>query len=155
MTDDMLQQASRTIEKAERSTTRAEVSEDPWIRAYRGGPPQDLGAEEVLNALLKARRSRRQSGTNLLSASGPDTIARAGFALDLLSAIVPRRIANEEIGDALEVIHELAKAQRPRFFIYIKVITTYWWVLLHTLLHYGERVAGIVSLARGKGGDKE
>ncbi|MBN1208931.1 MAG: hypothetical protein JXB05_28995 [Myxococcaceae bacterium] len=68
----------------------------------------------------------------------------------MLSALVPRRIANEEISDALEVVHHMARAGRPKCFIALKVATTYFWVGVHTLLHCAERVAGIVKVITGK-----
>ncbi|HEX8703269.1 MAG TPA: hypothetical protein VF815_30815, partial [Myxococcaceae bacterium] len=42
-------------------------------------------------------------------------IEQASKALDVLEALVPRRIANEEIGDAQEYIHRMVKAHRPRW----------------------------------------
>lgn len=82
--------------------------------------------------------------------AGPRTIARAERWLDLLSALIPRRIVGEEIADAREMIHQMAQAGRPKCFIAIKVATTYFWLVVHTLLHFGERVAGIVKVVTGK-----
>jgi hypothetical protein len=88
-----------------------------------------------------------------LRVARPRTIRKAEHALDLLSSLVPKRIANEEIGDALEQIHAMAKARRPRWFIYLKVGTTFIWVTVHTGLHYAERIAGIIGKATGGKGD--
>jgi hypothetical protein len=102
----------------------------------------------------KKPKSQKSSRFNWGRPAGPRTVAKAEHALDLLSALVPQRIASEEIGDAVEVIHQMVKAGRPKWFVALKVSTTFFWVGVHTLLHYAERVAGIVSLARGKG-DKD
>ncbi|MFP2905950.1 hypothetical protein ACLESD_13010 [Pyxidicoccus sp. 3LFB2] len=85
--------------------------------------------------------------------AGARSLHRATSALDFLGTLVPKRIANEEIGDALEQIHAMVKARRPRWFITIKVSTTFFWVAVHTGLHYAERVAGIIGKATGGKGD--
>jgi hypothetical protein len=95
-------------------------------------------------------RRIRTSWRRSLQPASSRTIVCAERWLELLAALLPRRIANEEIADALEMIHQMAEAARPRCFIAIKVATTYFWVGLHTLLHCGERVAGIVKVVTGK-----
>lgn len=86
-------------------------------------------------------------------AAGTRTASAAVSALDFLSMLVPKRIANEEIGDALEQINAMVRARRPRWFINVKVATTFFWVTVHTLLHYAERVAGIIGKTTGGKGD--
>ncbi len=78
-------------------------------------------------------------------------IEQARKALDLLEALVPRRIANEEIGDAQEYIHRMVEARRPRWMIYVKVATTFFWTLTHSVLESLTRVA---SAMRGMSGRK-
>ncbi|WP_224361085.1 hypothetical protein [Hyalangium versicolor] len=118
-----------------------------YHRAYILG--KALGT--VAAMLLKPGKARRPKVKRF---AGSRTVERATYFLDLLSMVVPKRIANEEIGDAVELIHRMAKVRRPKWFIALKVATTYFWVGVHTLLHCAEQVAGIVSLARGKG-DKD
>lgn len=78
-------------------------------------------------------------------------IDQASTALDLLEALVPRRIANEEIGDAQEYIHRMVAAHRPRWMIYLKVATTYFWILTHALAASITRAADALrSLGGGK-----
>jgi hypothetical protein len=60
---------------------------------------------------------------------------RARRALELLQVLVPKRIADEEIGDALEVINALPAGPGSRWtrvLVWVKVITTYFWTILHT-----------------------
>jgi hypothetical protein len=73
------------------------------------------------------------------------TLDKATLALDVLSALVPKRIATEEIGDALEFIHEMKAKGRPAILVLLKVVTTFWWVTVHTGLHFAERALGIVK----------
>lgn len=78
-------------------------------------------------------------------------IDQASKALDLLEALVPRRIANEEIGDAQEYIHRMVAAHRPRWMVYLKVATTYFWILTHALAAVITRAADALrSLGGGK-----
>jgi hypothetical protein len=77
-------------------------------------------------------------------------IDQASKALDLLEALVPRRIANEEIGDAQEYIHRMVKAHRPRWMIYLKVGTTYFWILTHSLVSFIARAADAVRSLSGR-----
>jgi hypothetical protein len=81
------------------------------------------------------------------------SLATAEAAFAWLEAFVPKRIANEELGDALEFIGRMIDERRPRVLVRIKIATTCFWVLLHTGLHYSERVAGIWSTATGKNKD--
>lgn len=106
-------------------------------------------------ALAKVSFRMRLRGVIRLSTghAGARTMRTATLALDLLSMLVPKRISNEEIGDALEQIHAMVKARRPRWFIYVKVVTTFFWVGVHTGLHYAERIAGIIGKATGGKGD--
>jgi hypothetical protein len=82
------------------------------------------------------------------------TVDRATYALDLLSSLVPSRIANEEIGDALEIIHQLTKAGRPMLSVYLRVATTFFWVLVHSLLFHAERVLGALKAATSENDGK-
>ena len=107
----------------------------------------------VFKARVASRPPRPIPRATRTYAAGPRVVRKAACALDFLSAIVPKRIANEEIGDALEQIHAMATARRPRWFIYVKVATTFFWVAVHTGLHYAERVAGIIGKATGSKGD--
>lgn len=86
----------------------------------------------------------------MVGRAGPTTVRQAEYWLDLLSALVPKRIANEEIGDALEAIHRMVKAKRPKWFIYLKVATTCFWVGVHTVMHYARESAAILKAGAGK-----
>jgi hypothetical protein len=77
----------------------------------------------------------------------PSAVVRARHTLDVLGAYVPERIANEQIGDALELIHKLVLAGAPKWKVRAQVASTTFWVLAHTGLELALRVAGAVKKA--------
>lgn len=106
---------------------------------------------DFLNAAKKERHCRQKHSHAEMAHSAPlNPVERARVALDLLSAMVPARIANEEIGDALEIIHRMAAAKCPKWRIYLRVATTFFWVSVHTLSHSAERVAGGLKAVTGR-----
>lgn len=74
-----------------------------------------------------------------------EQVEYAARLLDLVSLIVPRRLAQEEIGDALERTHRLASLGRPRWEIWLKVSTTVFWVLVNSLREITSAVRGRAS----------
>jgi hypothetical protein len=119
-------------------------------------PETAMVVDQPLPKTLPPRAVKKPSPlSRLLRPAGPRTVETATYLLDIVSALVPKRISNEEIGDALEIICSMQKAGRPKWLVYLKVVTTFWWVILHTLLHYAERMAGILSLSAGKSDDKK
>jgi len=86
----------------------------------------------------------------------PRALAPAERSLDLLAILVPSRIANEEIGDALEIIHAMARDQRPAWAIYLRVARTFFWVGMHTVQHHVVGwLIGIVKIATSQGDDRK
>lgn len=67
-------------------------------------------------------------------------LARATRALNIIERLVDKRIADEEIGDAAEGILRMVEQGRPPRHIYLKVVTTIFWVLVHALRASGLRV---------------
>ncbi|WP_163998695.1 hypothetical protein [Pyxidicoccus caerfyrddinensis] len=126
------------------------VEDQDLVRSILAGLVLLCGAVFSVVQLWKFIGRARSISTR---AAGPQTIKLATNALDALAAIVPSRIANEEIGDALEFMLRMKKAKRPKSLIYAKVATTYAYVLVHTGLHYAERIAGIIGKATGGKGD--
>ena len=80
----------------------------------------------ILAALLFFFRRRR----------GPATVrhlARARRTFGILSALVPRRIADEELGDAEEDIERRITEGRPAIEVNLKIGATVFWTLVHAL----------------------
>jgi hypothetical protein len=75
-------------------------------------------------------------------------IRRSINILDSLSLFVPRRLAEEEIGDALERVQYLARLGRPRWQIWLKVATSVFWVCLNSLREIISAVRGRASVKR-------
>jgi hypothetical protein len=58
-------------------------------------------------------------------------IARAAWTFDVLSLIVPPRISNEEVGDAMERISSMVAAGQAPWRAYLLMVMTVFWVLVH------------------------
>ena len=63
-----------------------------------------------------------------------------GFSI--IELLVPKRLADEQIGDALEVIHRLARAGRPKWQIYLKAASAMFFVLLNTIREVSSSLLG-------------
>jgi len=68
--------------------------------------------------------------------------ARVATVFDLIELLVPRRIADEEIGDALELIGRLAAEGRPRWQIYLKAASATFFVLLNAVREVSSSLLG-------------
>ena len=74
---------------------------------------------------------------------------RAASVLGIVSAILPARVENEELGDALEGIEARIVAGCPRHEILLKIYATVFWLLWHTVLY---AVKGVTDALGRKGG---
>jgi hypothetical protein len=64
-------------------------------------------------------------------------------AFRIIALLVPRRVCEEELGDALEVLDHLYRVGAPRWHTRVKVCSTVFWVLINGLRE-------IVSAALGR-----
>lgn len=87
----------------------------------------------------------RKSTHRLWHESSILDIRRSINVLDSLSLLVPRRLAEEEIGDALERVRNLVRLGRPRWHVWLKVATTVFWVCLNSLREITSAVRGRAS----------
>jgi hypothetical protein len=120
-------------------------------RAVIGYCEQEGGLPHGLRNLFTVKRKPRSKSLRRREAQ---SLQRAERAFDALSALVPKRICNEEIGDALEDIHRMVAAKRPRWMISVKITSTFFWVLTHALWDYIIKVAGAVKAVTSKGDGK-
>lgn len=60
-------------------------------------------------------------------------LRRPMSVLDTVSLLVPRRLADEEIGDALEEIYRLVREDRPQLKVWLKVCSTVFWIGINSL----------------------
>ncbi len=76
-------------------------------------------------------------------------VSRAENTFDAFSALVPRRIADEELGDALEHIKtRVAAGASPRW-VYAKIVSTIVFVALHAIWAF---MTGAITKEKRKGG---
>lgn len=75
----------------------------------------------------------RSPETPRCEGSPSSTQKRAFWLLEAISLLVPRRISDEEIGDALELVGQLSQDKRPAWQIYLKVASTIFWVGLSAI----------------------
>ena len=66
--------------------------------------------------------------------------AHAVFRLAQL--LVPSRLSKEELGDALEVIHQLVRAHASAWKIYLKIATTVGWLTLNVVREVSSALLG-------------
>ncbi|HYH96549.1 hypothetical protein [Hyalangium sp.] len=108
------------------------------------------GREPLTSSSGKSEHS--PSGARQLEGSA---LSRAEHCLDLLADLLPPRIANEEIGDAVQVIHKMAKDHLPSWRIYQKAARTAIWVVIHTFQHWVVVwFLSVLKIAMGKSSDK-
>lgn len=88
----------------------------------------------TLRAPLRAR---------LLSMGHFGTSERAATVFHFVSAILPQRIADEGLGDALENIKARTMAGRPAWEIELKMWTTVLWAVVHSTEDTVVRIARI------------
>jgi hypothetical protein len=96
-------------------------------------------SDEATLAMEDVETLRRQE-TQLLHASR---------ALGFIELLVPKRIADEELGDAAEALLRLIEQRRPRWQVYLKVVTTIFWVLLNAFRASGRRVVRRTAKRKG------
>ncbi len=72
--------------------------------------------------------------------ASPTTLRRASNVLEYLTAFVPKRVADEEIGDALESIHR--NANLGRRYVWIKVVSTIVWVVVNAVREMASAILG-------------
>lgn len=60
-------------------------------------------------------------------------VGRVSKAFEFIDLLLPKRLADEEIGDALELMNRLVQEGRPRWQIYVKGASAVFFVLLNWL----------------------
>ncbi|WP_437982941.1 hypothetical protein [Sorangium sp. So ce117] len=78
-----------------------------------------------------------------------ERVARAQRAMLLVERVVgvvalcvPRRIVNEEIGDACEVIAEHFRRSSALWPAYVKLVTTVFWIVAHAIGYFTSQLRG-------------
>jgi hypothetical protein len=110
--------------------------------AYSRAQQANVQVERVraLEARAFAVRETRNHATQVeVRAQRTRMRARATRALDFVGLLVPKRIADEELGDAAEYIDGMIEQGRPRWQVYLKLVSTVLWVLFNAYRASGRR----------------
>jgi hypothetical protein len=67
---------------------------------------------------------------------------RGDRALGFISLVLPARIRNEDIGDAMEVLHRLKMEKKPAWQVYLKLVSTILWVMWATIIEVEHALVG-------------
>jgi hypothetical protein len=103
--------------------------------------------DSVLEAQTRHPLSKTPKKPPVMYGGGPavsdrtsvdDAIDRAAGWLQIAELILPPRIAGEEIGDLLEVIHNYRHEGRPAWHIYVRAITGILFAFWHS---FSEKIA--------------
>lgn len=78
------------------------------------------------------------------SPSAPEhqVVRRVEGFLGLLGRCTSARVANEELGDALELLHKLAGVGVPAWMLYAQAGVSAFWALVHTVQDAAHRLTG-------------
>jgi hypothetical protein len=80
------------------------------------------------------------------------TMCRVNRTFRFVSALVPKRLADEQIGDALELMAEHLKRSSARWPIYWRLAVTIFWLLVNALRdHFVAMLAGPMARKRTPG----
>lgn len=91
-------------------------------------------------AAAMLRKSRKQSPARVLN--------RAKGIFGLASALLPARVVDEELGDALEDVNRRLKEGRPRYEINLKIWGAVFWATFHSTSYALKRLGKAVSSFR-------
>jgi hypothetical protein len=123
-----------------------EISERELVREVARISRELSHLDEISDDELRRDNSSRVVGVERLTPRcSRDVVNQAVNALGRIPTWVPRRICEEEIGDALEQIHRFAREAAPGWEQQVrrKVMSTKFWVLVHAIRE-------VVSAALGK-----
>jgi hypothetical protein len=70
--------------------------------------------------------------------------------LGLLSLILPRRLRDEDLGDALEDLACLRRSGAPRWQLHVKVVSTVFWLSLNAVREISSALQGVFSPKKDK-----
>ena len=144
-----------TDEEAARQKERlhallAEPESEPFLLVRDWGlPPVEDAAgscEGIETAIAEAREAspqvRAKVAHSLLSADHPERPTAEPNLFRLMALILPRRLWEEELGDALEVLYALRSSGAPRWQISLKISSTFAWSLVNALREVMSAVTG-------------
>ncbi|PTL82157.1 hypothetical protein [Vitiosangium sp. GDMCC 1.1324] len=84
----------------------------------------------------------------------PELLLETLRLFDAVGAHIPRRISDEELGDALEAIHKMVQEGQPRWRIQVRILSTLFWVSAHSVQDCVHELVGTETAATGSGRTK-
>lgn len=124
----------------------AKYLRDNGFRAVKPGIYSKPGDESRGRAALRELASRYLSAQYQeleKRAQNQVAVRKAGAVLDFATLLMPKRLVNEEIGDAIEAMHIMAMDSGcPRWKIWLKVFTTCFWIGLNAMRNITSAVLG-------------
>lgn len=92
-----------------------------------------------LRHLLEMRSALK---ANAINGTSPNQPPMEPYLFRLFALVLPRRLWEEELGDALEVLHALRKSGAPGWQIRLKILSTVAWGLVNALREVMSAVTG-------------
>jgi hypothetical protein len=78
-----------------------------------------------------------------------EVLLEAARIFESLGAHIPKRVSDEELGDALEALHRMVKEGQPRWKLHARLLSTLFWASAHAVQDYLHHVAGAKTAALG------
>jgi len=88
---------------------------------------------EAMNAALSDALADLQLDREARRAKLARAAARSSWLLDFATVWVPARIANEEVGDAVQQMVRYADEGRPAWWLYAKAVSYVFWTAVHAI----------------------
>lgn len=93
---------------------------------------------------LEPQETGEEEGLLWVAPAAPEhpVVRRVEGFLGLWGRWASARVANEELGDALELIHKLAGVGVPAWMLYAQAGVSAFWALVHTVQDAAQRLTG-------------
>jgi hypothetical protein len=113
------------------------ISREVLIKFLKLNVRGDILAHEEMVQVLKNFKERLPSPADIAY-----SVEQEPRAFELLALIVPLRVYEEEVTDALEVLHTLKASGAPLWKYRLKISTTFCWALVNAIREVVSAVTG-------------
>jgi hypothetical protein len=128
-------------------TLIAEIQPDPVIVAEV--LDDDPSVEKKGKPLTPYTNANAAGSVEIIAPRGAE-FRLAAKVFDVVSAVVPERIANEELGDALEEMQRRMSCGGATWWVYVKLASTLFWISMNAVR---EIAAALLGKSRPKHND--
>jgi hypothetical protein len=109
-----------------------EFSEDGLTTSRRGVLGTPIPRYSPTPAAAPARNEVARPVTLARAPAQSELLKEAQRLFDSMGVHLPQRINTEELGDALEVLHEMEREGQPKWRLQARILSTLFWVIAHT-----------------------